>query len=627
MAEHGAAMTAAAEAILPAPAGERAGRGRLSAPWLGVLLLLFVQFAGLARDDGAVLRGGLLGADSYMRLNRVGELVETGDWFSRTFSRSNAPWGETMHWTRALDALLVAGAAPLAPLLGWRDALHLWGVLLSPVLHLLALLALYWAVRPVLDREGRTYLGFVFLFQLAIAAHFAIGEPDHHSLLGLLFVLALGCGVRLAASGGGLRWAFWAAAPATVAIWTSVEGLVTAAFVLGVLGLGWLAVGERFAARAAAFCGATAAGLAAVLLVERGPDFLVVDYGAVSVVHAALFALLAGFWLLVSRHAPPRPIRIAWAAAGAAFVAAVMRLAFPKFFAGPLAEIDPRVIGTWFQSVAEVQSPLVQADPLYAAHLVLHYAAPPIAAALFLPRLLRRTDGDARRGWLAVALALALFLPLALWQIRWSAYAQFAAAPAYAALLLAVLDRLGLRDSPPPSPDRALHLSRTAAIGMLRTFVVLLVASGFLLASSMLRAGLGGGERGTYCRMDAMAAHLAEAYPQPQRIMTYIFNAPELLYRSRHSVVATPYHQNEAGLLDTLDFFGAAEDGAARAIAEARGLNLVLACPKDEESGLYRKGGATLLTRLEAGAAPAWLAPVALPPALADYRLYEVRLR
>ena len=615
-------MTAAADAN-PAEPDENSG---FAAPWLPVLLLFAVQLGGLTRDGWAVLRGELFGADSYMRLNRVAELVETGDWFSRTFARSNAPWGETMHWTRALDTLLVAGAAPLAPLLGWRDALHFWGVLLSPALHVLALLALYWAVRPLLDREGRTFLGFVFLFQLGVAAHFAIGEPDHHGLLGLMFVLALGCAIRLAASDGGLRIAASAAAPVAAAIWVSVEGLVTAAVVLGVLGLGWLGRGERFAAKAAVFSAATAAALVLALLLERGPDFFAVDYGAVAVVHVALFALLAGFWLLVSRFDPPRPIRIAWAAAGAAFVGGAMALAFPKFFAGPLAEIDPRVLERWFASVAEVQSPLIQHDPLRAAHLTLYYVAAPLAAALFLPRLIRGSAGDARRGWLALALALAIFLPLALWQLRWSAYAQFAAAPAYAALLLAILDRLGLRRSPPRSTDRALQASRAAALGLSRMLVVLLVGGGFVLASSALRAGLGGGEQGTYCRMDAMARHLAQAYPEPQRIMAYIFNAPELLYRTRHSVVATPYHQNQAGLLDTLDFFGARDDGAARAIAEARGLDLVLACPKDEESGLYRKGGATLLTRLEAGAPPVWLAPAALPPALAaDYRLYEVR--
>jgi hypothetical protein len=616
-------MTAATFALPP----DRAERNGLGAPWLPALLLAtLVQLAGVARDHGAVLRGDLLGADSYMRLNRVAELIESGDWFSRVFTRSNAPWGETMHWTRALDTLLLAGAAPLSPLLGWRDALHVWGALLSPVLHVLALLALYWADRPLLDREGRTYLGFVFLFPLAVAAQFAIGEPDHHSLLGLMFVLALGCAIRLAARECRLRVAAWAALPVAVAIWTSVEGLVTASLLLGVLGFGWLARGERFAARAAAFCAAAAAALVLVLLIERGPGFFVVDYGAVSVVHLALFVLLAGFWLLMARFAPPLPIRLAWAMAGAAFVGGAMRLAFPKFFAGPLAEIDQRVLDAWFSSISEVQSPLFQPDPLSAVHLLLNYAAPAVAAALYLPWLIRRQAGDARRGWLALALALAMFLPLALWQIRWTSYAQLAAAPAYAALLLAILDRLGLRTSPPPSGDRALQVARAAAVGFGRTLVVLLVGGGFLLASAVVRAGLGAAEKGSYCRMDGMAAYLAQAYPQPKRIMAYIFNAPELLYRTRHSVVATPYPHNQAGLLDTLDFFGARDDGAARAIAAARGLDLVLACPKDEESGLYRKGGATLLTRLEAGAPPAWLAPVALPPALAaDYRLYEVR--
>lgn len=594
--------------------------------WVPALLLLLVQLAALARDDWAALRGDLFGADAYMRLNRVAELIESGDWFSRVYPRSNAPWGEVMHWTRAFDLLLLAGAGPLAPLLGWRDALHLWGVLLSPVLHFAALFAVCWAARPLFRREERGYVGLVFLFQLAIAAHFALGAPDHHSLLGLCFALTLGCAIRMAAEDD-LRPAFWAAAPVAVALWTSVEGLVAAAFVLGVLGLGWLCVGERFAAKAAAFCGGLTAALALALAVERGPGLLAVDYGAVSIVHLVLFALLTTFWLIVARAAAPWPLRLAWAGAGAAFVGGAMRLLFPKFFAGPLAEIDPRVVETWFVSVSEVQSPLLGHDPLYAAHLVLHYAAPPLAAALVLPFLVRRAEGAERRAWLAIALALALFLPLALWQVRWSAYAQFAAVAPLAALLLGVLGRLGLRAAPPPTPDRALRLARGAALGLIRALVVLISGGVFAFSAAAVRAALGEGDRGTYCRMDAMAAHLAAAYPEPRRIMAYIFNAPELLYRTRHAVVATPYHQNEAGLLDAFDFFGAREDGQARAIAEARGLDLVLACPKDEESTFYREGGDTLLTRLEAGRPPDWLAPAPLPPALAaDYRLYEVRL-
>lgn len=594
--------------------------------WLPALLLLLVQLAALARDDWGALRGDLFGADAYMRLNRVAELVQSGDWFSRVYPRSNAPWGEVMHWTRAFDLLLLAGAGPLAPLLGWRDALHVWGVLLSPVLHFAALFAVCWALRPLFGREGRGHVGLIFLFQLAIAAQFALGAPDHHSLLGLCFALALGCAVRAAALDS-LRPAVWAAAPVAVALWTSVEGLVAAAFMLGVLGLGWLAAGERFARKAAAFCAATSAALALVLAAERGPGLLAVDYSAVSVVHLALFALLTAFWLIVGRAAAPRPIRLAWAAAGAAFVGGAMRLLFPKFFVGPLAEIDPRIVERWFAAVSEVQSPLIGHDPLYAAHLVLHYAGPPLAAALVLPFLLRRATGRERRAWLAIALALALFLPLALWQVRWSSYAQLAAVAPLTALLLGALDRLGLASAPAPTPDRALRVARGAALGLMRALVVLVLGGGFALSAAAVRAALGEGDRGTYCRMDAMAAHLAAAYPEPRRIMAYIFNAPELLYRTQHAVVATPYHQNQTGLLDAFDFFGARDEAQARAIARKRGLDLVLACPKDEESAHYRRGGDTLLTRLEAARPPAWLSPVALPPALAaDYRLYEVRL-
>jgi hypothetical protein len=131
--------------------------GRAAPYWFPLILLILPQTLMLARDDWGPLRGELFDPDAYARLIRVQELHDTGAWHSTMLPRSNAPYGERLHWTRPVDMLLLAGAAPLWPFIGFRSALHWSGVFLSPALHVLTLIALMWSVRPLFRREHLLY--------------------------------------------------------------------------------------------------------------------------------------------------------------------------------------------------------------------------------------------------------------------------------------------------------------------------------------------------------------------------------------------------------------------------------------------------------------------------------------
>jgi len=520
-----------------------------------------------------------------MRLARAAQLVETGRWFDQTIARSNAPFGEILHWTRPLDALLIAGAAPLAPLIGWRDALFAWGLAVSPVLHAASLLLLLWAARPLLDGRGTLALAALFALQLFLAQQFSLGRPDHHALLLTLFIWQGGLCLRGRAS---------AALPAALALWVSVEALPAALLPIAWAGALWLARGEG-AGFAARYAGLLAAGLAVALAVERGPGALAPAYDSLSVVHLTLAALLALAALAATLLAPSPALpreggggrRALAAATLAAGVAGVMAMLWPRFFAGPLTEVEPRVVEAWFASVAEVE-PL--RDPaLVVAHLGL--------AALALAATPWR-----ERRWAALGATLAVYVALALWQQRWASYAQILAVIPAAALLARALPRA-------PAP-------LLPAAG-----VVPALAPLFLAAA--LQAGGARREASADCPLTAAAKWLAEAEPAPQRIMSFIFYGPELLWRSGHEVVATPYHRNGAGIGAALDVLGATDEAAARRLAAGRGIDLVLVCPAEPEAGKYRSAG-SLLARLEQDAGPAWLAPVALPERLAPFRLYRV---
>ena len=116
----------------------------------------------------SVLDGELQGPDSYMRLLRVTQLFETGDWFNITIPHTNAPYGEELHWTRPFDVLLLAGALVLEPFLGFERALYWWGSLSAPLLHVATALVLAWAVTPIFDRDRRFIVVVTLLPQLAV---------------------------------------------------------------------------------------------------------------------------------------------------------------------------------------------------------------------------------------------------------------------------------------------------------------------------------------------------------------------------------------------------------------------------------------------------------------------------
>lgn len=120
-------------------------RTRQSTPiWCSLILLLALHtifyFSGLASRPGDC---GDVG--SYMRLYQVLELHDHGGWYDSVYHRSNAPYGELRQWTRPLDVLLYAGALPLSIFSDFQSALAWWGWLIGPILHIAALIALFWA--------------------------------------------------------------------------------------------------------------------------------------------------------------------------------------------------------------------------------------------------------------------------------------------------------------------------------------------------------------------------------------------------------------------------------------------------------------------------------------------------
>jgi hypothetical protein len=586
-----------------------------------------------------VFDGTLADPDSYMRLSRVLQLHETGSWFDSRFLRIDPPDGHVQHWTRPLDAILLAGAWLLQPALGFARALHLWGVLISPVCLALTVVALAWAATPLLDRDARLFGCLALLMQPTVLAYSSLGRPDHHSLLLLLFMVLFGLTVRLLTAPQAHRMAAAAGLVAALALWISPEALAFIAPSFGALGLCWLLGDTAIAARIQGYLGTFFLGLGAALILERGPGaLLVIENDRLSLLHVALAGALFLGWLAIVRveraligGRQPRPeaglrrgiaLRACLGVAGALAIALAMLVLFPGLRRGPLGAVDPLYARLRLQHIVEIQ-PLIALDSLRAGEIakaarrVLEVLGIALPALPFLGALLVRRQGAARRLWGYLALTLAIFLALALYQVRWSIYTQVLLVLPYSACVAWLLGTLGRRFG-----DGAAKIWRPLVIVAALFWPLLIVQ---LLPQNQIAIA-----DEEACPLGRLAPALTRAAGgTPRTILAFADFGPEILYRTPLSVLSIPNHRPQPGFTASYRILTARDDSAARSLLAEYRVDWILLCPGPVEGSIFAPEGAAkddLYQRLVDGAPPPpWLRPVPLEPALArSFRLFEV---
>ena len=341
---------------------------KASQPWplwrtasCAALLVVAVETLLLFTGASGVRHGVLIDPDCFMHLERAYRLM-AGGWQSGGFDpRINAPFGYAIHWTILFDALLAAGAAPLAWLgMDLHHALYLWGSLISPLLLMLALAVFAWGVRPWVQGPSFLWLTLLLFTQPQLSGAFLVGRADHHSLiLGLMLAqlawLYAAMAGRLGEGRVGVAAAFAAGVGAGVQLCTTVEGLLTLLLVSMVLAIAW-AWWQRAGVKLlfAYWAGCLAMTLAWLMLTRR-EMFFQPAYDRVSIVHAVVLGVGALAIALVMLLARAMPRLAALGLAGAMAAAAIGAL-YPDFFLGPwpasrsrdqgLASRDHRIAAT-----------------------------------------------------------------------------------------------------------------------------------------------------------------------------------------------------------------------------------------------------------------------------------------
>jgi len=533
-------------------------------------------------------------ADDAMRLVQVRAFLAGQNWFDLHEARIAPPFGYDTHWSRLIDAGL---AGVLAILHGFADQATAERLLVAlwPLLSLLPAMAGVVAIAwRLAGREAAIVALLLVLIGEPAFTQFRPGRVDHHNVQIALSILTLAA----VAWSDRRQWCAWAAGGLTgLALGVGLEGLPYLAGCGAAVALRH--VGDARAAPVLRAYGlAAAAATVAAFLVSVGPDrwtHAACDAIAVNLVAAVMVGGLA-LALLSSFRCENRTTRAAAVAAAGIATLAVFAAGDPRCLRGPYAMMDPAVWAIWLDHVPEMQ-PLLR---LFATSPLVAAAVTAFPAAALVAVLLLTRERELRRdfAFLVAAATLALGAATTFVALKAFSYAMWFAMPLVAVAVVRLFAAFALT---------------TAAARMVAGLVLTPTA---LSAGAVLLAEAAGFEERGGAAPQERACFAFDSYRPLARlaagvVATNVRYGPFVLALTPHSVLAAPYHRLSAAILTNHHALAATPE-EARAVLLDTPATYVVICRHGSPLGF---GAAertdSLWARLQAGAVPDWLEPVA----------------
>ena len=545
------------------------------------LAIALVVAEGAEGLPGA-LRGELPNPDSAMRLVRLRDMLAAGAPLD-TVARDGSGHGVVVQWSHLLDSLLLLLAAPLAPWLGWEEALRWVAPSFGPLCMGALGAALAWAVAPLAARRWRLLAPLLAGTALPVAAYGVPGVVHHHVLLALAAVMVAGWAGRAALGvvGAGRRAGAWGAA----GLWLSPEAVPLTLMAFAAIAVACLArPGERRIAAEVRDAGNWFM-LLVVAAFAADPslsDPLAPEIDRLSVMWLVLAGacFVAGWlvWLGVQRGWPARLVALFGAAPVLAWLGA-----FPAVIRGTDAPLAPADAHAFLGVIAEFQ-------PLHGTDAAQFLSTGLLAAALAC--LLAWRTRSLAWCW-AASCALAVV-------VLGAQHVRFAT---YSAVLGAMALPIGLTWC-----DQSLRQQRGAALALARPALLLAFLAGPMVGAAGSLVPTAGATNVTACPRGPSAALLVPATGQV--VLADPSETPDLLYRTGVLTVGSLYHRGIGSYMRARAAWRSLPADAEPSSVRATEARWVLLCRGAARSRLVADlPPDTLQDRLERGVIPPWLQP------------------
>jgi len=592
--------------------------------WVALVLVAWVAIAGYMLWDGfnEVRWLSLHDTDDNMRLAQVRAWLAGQGWYDLRQYKLDPPAGFDIHWSRLVD-LPIAGLILFFRLFtsnAWAERLACG---IAPLLPLgVTMLALAATLRRLVHPLAWP-LGMVLL--LCAPATMAMFPPmrvDHHNWqLALLALTVAGlCDPHRAR--GGVIVGLASAASLTIGL----ELLPFEVMEGAIIGLRWVwdrGDAARLRAYAASLGGGAALGFAAFASdANRAMRCDALTPVWLSAVVAAAALLLAISLVPTGRRpgdlADPGPaaagdgrgLRLALLLAAGAVAAAFFAVAFPQCLGRP-EQVSPELARSWLDNVREARP--IYKHPFRVAFPIAALPVAGLLGAIFATWRARRTALGA--SWAPVALFTAFAVAMLFWQARAGPAASLLAVPGAAAVIWVAFPWLRRQ------PSVFVRVVAPVAAFLLASGVFAMLMVRYLPidrpTAYVRQTNRATGECGRTSRFLPL-----DRYPAAT-VFTFVDTGPRLIVTTHHRAVAGPYHRNGDAILDVHHAFGRSPD-EAHAIIRRHGATMLLICPGNAESTIYRaRAPHGFYARLARGDVPTWLTPLPLPGG-SPFRLFRV---
>lgn len=582
-----------------------------------VWTLLFQLAWNWGRVIPVMMQGQLVGPDDFLRLHQVQNWMAGQGWYDISVARMFPPNGADIHWSRLVD-VPIAGLIWLLDIVFDTKTATRLTTILWPSFLLAAVVAVLTLICDRLLKSYNRLLPMLFaVLCISSIAQFTPGRIDHHNVQILLFSLTILGFVSRETYWGDYLMGF------TMVLSISI-GLDTAALILIILaylGYEW-AIGHDENGR-----GLVKIAIAIVLstivlfLLNFDPatylNALDSRCDANSTFYAVALLLLSGAFVLLAlssrwlnNESPTTRFVMRCAAGSVVSIGALLVLwvFFPDCANGPYGALSDEAKTRWLAYVGEAVS-LEQALKRFpfewlgtVGYLVVILLAG--LYALFQPKY----SSPKLVALYVVLLACALGT---IWQIRVLRIGIYVSIP-FCVIVADISWRFLIKRYADAKP---------LAYGLQLLVTAVLVSTTWTWAGQLIFAEDEPEAENILVSQDTAPEPFKRNTPSQcfadsdyeflstlpvGIVMTDLYSATTMLVHSPHTVISGPYHRNEIGILDVLDFFGA-DIETSKILADKYKLDYVSFCVNSAKimRKIYPESRMTI--RIEEGDLPDWL--------------------
>jgi hypothetical protein len=609
-----------------------------------LLIILSLHTAAIILDITPIRNSGrwdlFWDCDSYVWLKRALDFYQHGGWYNHADNYLSYPDPMVMHWTRPLDIILLFGGWLGSFFTDFKTAVEIWAKLLAPLLHLSTIFLISFAVRPFLGNRAYIVLIVLFALQRGIYNKFAAGQADNHPLLALGVVI-LFCFLLRYLHNPKRFYLTIIGITAGLLCWVSIEALVLLLAIIFAMGFLWLLEGRAWLKVLWLTLLPFAITISLALMIDRLPsEWLSLETDRLSFLQVGVIWILslitAVLASLDTKHWPSIRARFLGAFVACASAIIIIYAISPAFFQGAHPWIHEAV-----KTMAENQPdelPYLPTGPYISYHFFIDMGPFIIALVLLVIMFYLNPSSRLRRRLTIYFAAILVFGAYTLYLFRGLGFLQIIIIFPWLEGLLWLYSHLlaSYKDSRRHSSLITQRLKQTVLLLLLIEITSWhwQVAYAINASYNFRLAKLNDWRQYVrpWCQYNDIVPYITtNGKGNPNRtVLTDLWSAPELMYKTGYSIFYSPYHRNGEGINDGFMLtFARPNDSIGPSIAKKRKLKYIVYCRNflryASDSYMYQFPQG-LAARLYRGETPNWLEPVALPENLQkEFVIYQTK--